>query len=309
MKHKIIMSLILFILITPEVQAQAKFRYKSQTKDNPKQRSQEEIERAREINRLNEKEHERKLKQEERDRKKFYEETAREEERRRIEEGERESRRLESEQLRKEREDGIKAREREERELKQRKQEMEERAKREQAYKEAEERRKEQREAEERERKQNEDIKRERERLRRAQMEAEAEIFKAQEESRNQRREAETKAREQNIQSKMNQDPMFADVYNGMMLANSAKFGASEYIASHGKWPERNSDLGLPDEYYIEFVQINVLPENAIEIKFKTKELMDKTVELHVRVDNGIFIWECSGGTLEKEHRPKECVN
>lgn len=304
MKNKIIIISILLILAIPDSYAQNHFRNNSQTKDSPKQRSQEEIEWEREKEKLHDKEYRKRMEKEEKDRKRFYEETAKEEEIRRIKEDEKESLRLELEQLRKERDDSISAREKEERELKQRRQEMEERLKREQAYKEAEERRKKRREAEEL-LMQKEALERKEERLR----EAEAEIFKAQEESRNQRRETKTEAREQYVQSKINQDPLFADVYNGIMLANSLKLSIPGFFLNYGKWPERNSDLGLPDEYYVGFIQISVLPENAIEIKFKTKELMDKTVELHVRVDNGVFIWECSGGTLEKERRPKECVN
>lgn len=305
MIHKIIISLVLFLLILPQSQAKniigSSYSHKKYT----------ESERLEYQNRREEYLKDLEKKEQEKEYERFKNEVAEEERREKVAAAERDTRRLEQERIKKEIEDEIEARKRQKRELDLSRKKLEEQARIDRANEQAEARKKTRQAIEVLELRQKEAIARKNEKFLLLQKEAQENIFKFEELTRHQKKETETALRNKYIEEKHNKYPIFAEVNEGLTGSMGVKSLAYEFFLNNGKWPNNNHILGLPEIYSIGSTQINILPENIIEIKFKTKNLMDKTIELQmIREEmNGSIYWSCKGGTLDEKYRPSECGN
>lgn len=109
-----------------------------------------------------------------------------------------------------------------------------------------------------------------------------------------------------------------AKVSEGLSLASPIKALISEYFVLNGRLPTDAAELRLsdPSQYYgkwTESIDVTSLPSDAtITITYSNAKLPrlagNNTLTLVPRdTGRGTLTWDCTGGTVDEDLRPKQC--
>lgn len=114
----------------------------------------------------------------------------------------------------------------------------------------------------------------------------------------------------------VNKAKVGAAVWEGFMLASSAKSAVAEYYTGKKKMPNTNADAGMLDGKMIRgsaIKSVNILKDGVVIFHFKDqlkneiKILESKYVTQTPQLVNGVIKkWKC-GGNVEKEYLPEMC--
>lgn len=107
-----------------------------------------------------------------------------------------------------------------------------------------------------------------------------------------------------------------AQVTEGMNLADGAKSAVWDYWSSRGKFPDDNSEAGLPDADSItgEYVsKVEIDHDGQITVEFKAdasnKAIKNETLILKALgdVDDASMSWSCNEGSMPAKYLPTRC--
>jgi type IV pilus assembly protein PilA len=104
-----------------------------------------------------------------------------------------------------------------------------------------------------------------------------------------------------------------ANVTEGLTLADAAKTAVSEYWATNGSMPGKNSSVGLPKATSINgnaVTSVEIGSGGLITITYNTKVESGKTLLLSPVNANGMIQWKCKKGTtnpVADKYLPASC--
>lgn len=100
-------------------------------------------------------------------------------------------------------------------------------------------------------------------------------------------------------------------IITGLNLAFDTRNQITDFIARTNFWPNQNIDAGLPENISNEVIESIVVSENGvITVTLRAAAIRKnapQTIVFAPRLVNGVIAWNCHGGTLEEELRPKAC--
>jgi len=101
-----------------------------------------------------------------------------------------------------------------------------------------------------------------------------------------------------------------AKVHEAMPTIDETRERIEDYVFKNNILPNSNQEVGLPEELTGKNLQtIMIQPGGRMEVTFESEKLNldERTILWIPEVNNGEVIWDCSGGSLSKRHRPSQC--
>lgn len=101
-----------------------------------------------------------------------------------------------------------------------------------------------------------------------------------------------------------------AKVSEGLVLASPFKTLVAEHYLASGNFPESGSDIGALTQHgnWVKSVQII---EGIIIIEYDSTKLAalggNNIIVLTPSFERNMFTWDCKGGNIPDEYRPKNC--
>lgn len=92
--------------------------------------------------------------------------------------------------------------------------------------------------------------------------------------------------------------------------ADKVRDAVTEYIMQHKAFPQELQEIGLADAFPSDAISEITFTDNneiVIVLKGNTPATVDKTLVYTAVVRDGQLYWDCTGGTVKPELRPKEC--